>query len=131
MDKFKVSVKLNCSAKEVFIGWLNSETHALFTGGQKAEASQVEGGSLTAWNGYISGHNIELFPYKKIVQSWRTTEFSAQDPDSQVEITFSQKEDHTLVSISHSNLPDGSGEIYKKGWKSFYFSHMKKHFERA
>jgi activator of HSP90 ATPase len=129
LDKIKVSVKLNCSAKEVFIGWLKSETHAMYTGGEPAVASQVEGGSFTAWNGYISGHNIELFPYKKIVQAWRTTEFTDQDPDSLLEITFSQKADHTLLSISHSNLPEGSGETYKKGWKSFYFSHMKNYFE--
>lgn len=130
MDKFKVSVKLNCSAKEVFIGWLNGEIHAHFTGGEKAELSQVEGGRFTAWNGYISGQNIEIIPYKKIVQSWRTTDFKDQDPDSRLEISFSQKEDHTLLSISHSNLPEGSGETYKKGWKSFYFNHMKKYFDQ-
>ena len=129
MDKFKVSVKLPCQAKDVFAGWLDSATHSVFTGGEKAEISKNEGGSFTAWNGYISGHNIELFPYKKIIQAWRTSDFTAQDPDSQIEITFSQKEDHTLVSINHSHLPDGTGETYKKGWKSFYFSHMKKHFE--
>ncbi len=129
MDKFKVSVKLPCTAKDVFTGWLDSATHAQFTGGEKADITKTEGGRFTAWNGYISGHTIELFPYKKIVQAWRTGDFSEQDPDSQIEITFSQKDDHTLVSISHTRLPDGSGENYKKGWKSFYFSHMKKYFD--
>lgn len=125
MDKFKVSVKLNCSAKEVFTGWLDNQLHADYTGGQKADISKNEGGNFSVWNGYITGKNIELFPHKRIVQSWRTSDFSSEDPDSQIEISFQQKEDHVLMSISHSKLPAGSAETYKKGWKSFYFKHMK------
>jgi activator of HSP90 ATPase len=131
VDKFKVSVKLHCSAKEVFTGWLNDATHAEFTGGKKAKTSPSEGGLFSAMDGYITGTNIEIFPYKKIIQKWRTTEFSADDQDSIIELFFTFKDDHTLVSITHSNLPDGEGDKYKKDWKDNYFSYMKKHFEKS
>lgn len=130
MDKFKVSVKLHCSAKEVFTGWLNDKIHSEFTGGAKAHTSPNEGGSFSAWDGYITGTNVEIFPYKKIIQKWRTTDFDKDDEDSVIELFFTFKENYTLVSITHSNLPDGEGEKYKKGWKDHYFSYMKKCFEK-
>lgn len=130
MEKFKVSVKLHCAAKEVFTGWLNDTVHSKFAGGKPAKTSPNEGGTFSAWDGYITGTNIEIFPYKKIIQKWRTTDFTEADEDSVIELFFTSKEDHTLVSITHSNIPDGQGESLKKGWKDHYFSYMKKYFEK-
>lgn len=129
MDKFKVTVKLNCTAKEVFKGWLDNKTHSEFTGGAQAKIDANEGGKFSAYDGYITGTNIEIFPHKKIIQKWRTTEFDTSDQDSTLEILFTQKEDYTLVSLTHTNIPEGQGERYKKGWKDYYFSNMKKYFE--
>lgn len=130
MEKFKVSVKLHCSAKEVFTGWLNDKTHSEFTGGQKAKTSPNEGGRFSAWDGYITGTNVEIFPYKKIIQKWRTTDFAPEDPDSMIELFFTYKDDHTLVTITHTNIPDGQGDQYKKRWKDHYFSFMKKRYDK-
>jgi activator of HSP90 ATPase len=129
MDKFKVTVKLNCTAKEVFKGWLDNKIHSEFTGGTNAKIEASEGGKFSAYDGYITGTNIEIFPHKKIVQKWRTTEFDTSDADSTLEILFTQKEDYTLVSLTHTNIPEGQGERYKKGWKDYYFTNMKKYFE--
>jgi len=130
VDKFKVSVKLHCTAKEVFTGWLNDQTHSDFTGGAKAKTSPSEGGLFSAWDGYITGTNIEIFPYKKIIQKWRTTDFAPEDEDSVIELFFTFKDDHTLITITHTNIPDGLGDNYKKGWKDNYFSYMKKFYEK-
>jgi activator of HSP90 ATPase len=129
MEKFKITVKLNCKAKDVFTGWLSSKTHSDFTGGAEAKMSPSEGGSFSAHDGYITGTNVEIFPHKKIIQKWRTSEFAPNDEDSVIELLFTQKEDYTLVSLAHSNIPDGQGERYKKGWKDYYFTHMKKYYE--
>jgi hypothetical protein len=79
VEKFKVSVKLhcaaNCAAKDVFTGWLNDKVHSEFTGGAKAITSPHEGSTFSAYDGYITGTNVEIFPYKKIIQKWRTTDF--------------------------------------------------------
>lgn len=130
MEKFKVSVKLHCSAKDVFTGWLNDTVHSEFTGGGVAKTSPNEGGAFSSRDGYITGTNVEIFPYKKIIQKWRTTDFSADDEDSVIELFFTYKDDHTLVSITHTNLPEGTGDDYKKSWKDNYFSFMKKYFEK-
>jgi hypothetical protein len=104
LEKFKVSVKLHCTAKEVFTGWLNDKIHSEFTGGAKATVSPSEGSRFTAWDGYISGTNVEIFPYKKIIQKWRTSDFAPGDEDSVIELFFTQKDDHTLVTITQVSL---------------------------
>jgi activator of HSP90 ATPase len=130
VEKFKVSVKLRCSSKEVFSGWLNDKLHSEFTGGAKATTSPNEGGKFTAWDGYISGTNIEIFPYKKIIQKWRTKDFAPDDEDSLLELFCTFKDDYTLLTLTHSNIPEGQSEKYKKGWKDNYFTYMKKYFEK-
>ena len=130
MEKFKVSVKLHCTAKEVFTGWLDDKTHSEFTGGKKAKTSPREGGVFSVYSGYITGTNTEIFPHKKIIQKWRTADFATEDEDSVIELFFTFKDDHTLITITHTNIPEGLGEKLKKGWKEYYFTHMKKHFEK-
>ena len=130
MDKFKISVKLHCPVKDVFTGWLNDKVHSEFTGGAKAKIDPKEGGKFTVWDGYITGTNVEIFPYKRIVQKWRTTEFDDSDEDSLLELFFTYKEGYTLITITHNNLPDGTEVKYKKGWKEHYFKFMKKYFEK-
>lgn len=129
MDKFKITVKLKCEAKDVFKGWLDNKMHAEFTGGAKAKINAKEGGEFSAYDGYITGKNLEIFPYKKIKQTWRTTEFADSDEDSVLELLFTQKDDYTLISLTHTNIPDGEGEKYKKGWKEYYFSFMKEFYD--
>ena len=90
MEKFKITVKLNCKAKEVFTGWLNSKTHSDFSGGAKADISASERGKFTAYDGYITGTNIEIFPHKKIIQKSRTKDFDPSDEDSVLELLFTQ-----------------------------------------
>ncbi|MCU0360863.1 MAG: SRPBCC domain-containing protein [Bacteroidia bacterium] len=130
MDKFKISVKLHCPVKDVFTGWLNNQTHSDFTGGASAKIDPKEGGKFSAWDGYITGSNVEIFPYKRIVQKWRTTDFAESDEDSMLELFFTYKDNHTLITFTHSNIPDGQGNQYKKGWKEHYFKYMKKYFEK-
>ncbi|MBX3163905.1 MAG: SRPBCC domain-containing protein [Bacteroidetes bacterium] len=129
MEKIKISVKLHCTAKEVFSGWLNDAVHSEFTGSQ-ATTSPSEGGTFSVWDGYITGTNVEIFPYKKIIQKWRTTDFAPEDEDSLVDMFFTYKDDCTLITITHSNLPEGQSEQYKKMWKENYFARMKKYFEK-
>ncbi len=130
MDKFKISVKLHCPVKDVFTGWLNDKVHSEFSGGTKAKIDPKEGGKFSVWDGYITGTNVEIFPYKRIVQKWRSTQFADTDEDSSLELFFTYKEGYTLITITHSNLPDGTEVKYKKGWKEHYFKFMKKYFEK-
>ena len=125
--EFSVSNVIPATPPEIYDAWLSSKGHAGITGGQAAQASAGVGDSFTAWNGYISGKNMELEPGRRIVQSWRTTEFAELDPDSQIELLLEPVAGGTKLTLNHSNVPDGH-TTYREGWQTHYFDTMKAHF---
>ncbi|MBI5727314.1 MAG: SRPBCC domain-containing protein [Ignavibacteriales bacterium] len=127
-EKIKVSATFPVSAERIYTAWLNSKEHTAMTG-DKATASKQKGKPFTAGDGYISGVNVKLTPFKEIVQSWRSTEFPKKAPDSTLTVTLESVEKGTKVTILHAEIPDGSGEAYKKGWREFYFKPMKAYFK--
>ena len=127
MEKIRLSVRLKAKPEVVFEAWLNSKQHSLFTGSE-ANISNRIGATFTAWDGYISGKNLEIKGGDTIIQSWRTTEFAPEDPDSKLEIRFEEKDGKTQLTLIHTQIPNGQGDAYKKGWKEFYFQPMKKYF---
>ena len=112
--------------EEIYQAWLSSEGHTAMTGGE-AHASGEVGASFDAWNGYIAGTNLVLDPGKRIVQSWRSSQFKDTEPDSQIEVTLEPDPGGTQVTVTHTTVPDG-GEHYEDGWKSHYFVPMKAYF---
>jgi activator of HSP90 ATPase len=123
----KLSVTLPVTPKTLYRAWLDSKEHSNFTGGI-AEIERRVGSKFTAWDGYIEGENLELLLNKRIVQSWRTNEFPEGSPNSKLEITFNEVKNGTKVSLIHSDLPEGDGAKYRKGWKEHYFNPMKEYF---
>ena len=51
------------------------------TGGEASISDEI-GADLSAWDRYITGRNLELVPGERIVQSWRTTQFTDEHEDS-------------------------------------------------
>ena len=130
MDKLKLSVTLPATPKKIYDAWLNGKEHTAFTGG-KATASAKVKGKFTAWDGYITGVNIDLKEGKKIVQAWRSTEFPDDALDSILEISLAPKAGgKTLLTLTHTNIPKGQGKKYKGGWKESYLDPMKDYFSK-
>jgi hypothetical protein len=71
----------------IFAAWMDSAEHSAFTGDEAMVVNKV-GGEHRAAGGYIQGRTLELNEGARIVQSWRTTEFPPESPDSRVEITL-------------------------------------------
>jgi uncharacterized protein YndB with AHSA1/START domain len=105
--EFSVSDLIPASAQDIYDAWLSSSGHEKITGGQKAQ------------------------PGRRIVQSWRTTKFTATDPDSQIEVLLQPAAGGTTVTVRHSNVPDGHTSYRDGGWQRSYFEPMKQHFTRA
>jgi len=124
--QFEVSDVIPAKPESIYNAWLNSEEHTLMTGAF-AKVSANIGEPFEAWDGYIQGKNLELEPPRRILQSWRTSEFSADEEDSRLEILFELKGNEALITIRHSNLPP-HGMQYKQGWIDSYFDPMKSYF---
>lgn len=128
--QFEVSEVIPATPDRVYATWLSSDGHSAMTGG-KAEVNAVVGQPFTAWDGYIEGKNVALEPNRRIVQTWRTTEFPSASPDSKVEVLLEPVGAGTRVTIRHSDLPEDQGPDYESGWLVHYFSPMKSYFANA
>jgi activator of HSP90 ATPase len=126
--EFVVSTLLPATPAEVYNAWLSSEGHAGMTG-SPATVSAVVGGEFEAWDGYIHGKNLELEPNRRIVQAWRTSEFSANEPDSRIEIILEPAGKETKLTLRHTGLPPHGGQ-YEEGWVDSYFVPMKEYFSQ-
>jgi activator of HSP90 ATPase len=124
---FTLTTTIKATAKQIYKSWLSTQRHTKMTG-STAFISDQEGEKFTACQGYITGRNLELQPYNKIVQSWRTGNFKSNEADSQIEVLLSENGNETVLTLNHTNLPE-VGEDYKKGWEESYFEPMRKYFE--
>jgi len=128
-ESFQISETFQVSAKRLYDAWLDSNQHSEFTG-SKAVIRPVTSSIFSAGNKYITGRNIKLQPYGRIVQSWRTTDFPPGAADSRLEILFEKANGGTRLTLIHSQIPGGQAEEYKKGWNDHYFTPMKKYFKK-
>ncbi len=123
---FKTSDTIPAPVADVFSAWLDSDGHSKMTGAASIAAAEV-GDEFEAWGGYIMGRNMEITTNQRIVQSWRTVEFTDQEADSRLEIVLRADGESTIVDIHHSNLPE-HGMQYLQGWADHYFTPMKEFF---
>ncbi len=125
-DRFEISTTLAAMPNQVYRAWLDSEEPP-FIGAQASIDARV-GGAFTAWGDYIKGMTLELEDSRRIVQSWRTVDFSSGAPDSRLEVLLEPVKGGTRLTLIHSEIPDGMGEEYHQGWIDNYFEPMKRYF---
>ena len=68
------SVTFHVSAHEVYEALMDSRMHSKFTDAESSISREV-GGKFYTYDGYIEGTNLELVQDKKIVQSWRASDW--------------------------------------------------------
>lgn len=128
MMEFTLTGLFKSSAENIYNTWLNSAGHSDMTGGAATITNKI-GNEFTAWDGYITGKILELETNKRILQTWRTSEFEANEEDSLVEILLNEIDGQTELTLIHTKLPV-HGDQYKKGWEDHYFIPMKEYFSK-
>ena len=126
---FELVCELPASPQAVYDAWLSSAGHSAMTGA-KAKASKMVGAAYSAWDGYIVGRNLDLTPGRRIVQSWRASDFAAADPDSTITVVLTPSAAGTRLSLTHSGVPDGLTAYQEEGWRDSYFEPMMAYFAR-
>ena len=124
-SEFFPSVK----ALRIYEAFLDGKKHTAMTGAKATAGSKV-GDTFTAWDGYISGKNLELERGKRILQEWQTTEWPENAPPSVLEWTFVEKDGGTEVTMVHSKVPTSQAESYRQGWIDYYWAPMKEYFAK-
>ena len=98
--------------------------------GNPAKVDGQVGGKFTAWDGYIFGSTLELEPDQRILQTWRTSEFPEDAPNSRLEIWFEEVGEGTKITLIHRDMPEDQVHSYRQGWEDFYFKPMKEYFSK-
>jgi activator of HSP90 ATPase len=122
-------VIISAMPEEVYDAYADAKKHAKFTGG-KATNNPVVGGTFTAWDGYISGKNLELEKGKRIVQEWVTTDWPEGYPPSKLELTLREVNGKTEITMVHSDVPTEQENGLKQGWIDFYWEPLKNYFRK-
>lgn len=128
-DSLRLSTFLPATPRRVYQAWLSSQAHSAFTGAE-AEVEARVGGRHRAWEGYITGRILDLEANRRIVMTWRTTEFPSGSPDSRVEVLLDPEKSGTRLILLHSEIPPGDGPKYEEGWRENYFDPMRAYFRK-
>jgi uncharacterized protein YndB with AHSA1/START domain len=122
-----VSEIIPATRERIFAAWIDSDQHSAFTG-DKAQIDPNVGGLHSSFDGYASGTIMSLEPFRRIVQTWRSTDFPQASADSLLEITLEETVGGTLVTLLHSEIPTGQSDRCRDGWLRFYLEPLKRYF---
>jgi activator of HSP90 ATPase len=128
MKTIRQSVTLKASPHEVYEVLMDSRKHARFTG-SKARISRKEGGKFTAYDGYIEGINLNIVPDKKIIQSWRGSDWP-EGHYSRATFSLKKVKNGTHLTFTQSGVPDQYYHDISQGWRDYYWKPMKEMLEK-
>ena len=128
-EGLRVQTTIPTAPTTLYLAWLSSEQHSAMTGGT-AKIDPTVGGKFSAWNGYITGKLVVLDLGRRIVMSWRTSDFPRDAIDSKVEVHFEALGGSTRLTVLHMEIPEGQGEKYRAGWNDKYFAPMRTYFSK-
>lgn len=114
----------------LYFAWIDSTQHAAMTGGGPAKFDGNVGAKYSAMNGYITGKLVILDLGRRLVMSWRTTDFPRDASDSRVEIHLEALGSSTRILVLHTEIPEGQAEKYKALWNDKYFAPMRAYFSK-
>jgi activator of HSP90 ATPase len=122
------TVTFKANPHEVYEALMDSKKHAAFSG-SRASISREVGGEYSAYDGYITGKNVELAPDRKIVQSWRASDWP-EGKFSTVTFVLLPIPEGTRLNFTHVEVPDGTEAEFEQGWIDNYWEPMKKMLEK-
>lgn len=127
METIRQTIVLKASPHEVFEVLLDPAKHAELTG-EKANIIREVGREFNVYGSYIKGMILELVPDKKIVQSWRTSDWPL-DHFSEVTILLEPFKGGTRLHLTQTGVPEEKYGSTEAGWKERYWDKMRKMFE--
>ena len=114
------SVELPASPEELFEMYVDAEKHSASTGSE-VTISREPGSAFSAFGGALSGRMVATVPGRLVVQTWRSTNFGADDPDSILVLAFSQAASGGRIDLVHAGVADCDYEGVADGWGKYYW----------
>ena len=122
LHSIRLAAELAAPRDEIYSMYLNAKTHAAFTGAPARIAARA-GAAFSAFDSTLSGRILHVVPSELIVQTWRSNNFKARDPDSILILTLLPRgRKGTLLDLQHINVPEQDYAGISQGWEQYYFA---------
>lgn len=128
-EALRVTSTIPVAPTTLYFAWIDSAHHSSMTG-MTAKIEPEVGAKFSACNGYVTGKLVILDLGRRIVMSWRTTDFPRDAADSRVEVHFETLGASTRILILHTEIPEGQSEKYKALWNEKYIAPMRSYFSK-
>jgi activator of HSP90 ATPase len=122
------SVTIKATPHDVYEALMDSKKHSAFTG-DKAVISREVGGKFSAFDGYAEGVNLELVPDKKIVQTWRASDWP-EGSSSKVTFALKAAAGGTQLTFIQTGIPEEFADDVSQGWQDYYWAPLKEMLEK-
>ena len=108
--------------------YLDPAAHEAFTGAPVTIGAE-KGDGFSAFGGALSGSMLAVVRPSLIVQSWRSTQFKADDPDSTLILTSTAEGQDGRIDLVHLDVPDHDYEGVTQGWENYYWIPWRRYLE--
>jgi activator of HSP90 ATPase len=121
------SIKFKASSHDLFDALMDSKKHTDFTGAE-AKISRKVGGKFSAWDDWAEGKNLEIVPDKKIVQTWRGSDWP-KGHYSTITFEFKKMDKGTRLDFNQKGIPEEFYDDIAQGWNEWYWEKLKQYFK--
>jgi activator of HSP90 ATPase len=123
------SIVLPASAPSLYAMYLDADRHAAITGAP-VTIDALSGTPFRAFDGNLSGTMLTTVEPVLIVQSWRSTHFNEDDPDSTLILTFTPLNEEGRIDLIHLDVPTQDYQGVIDGWEAFYWTPWRRYLAR-
>jgi len=95
--------------------------------GKNGKVARTEGEEFVAFDGSVTGRQIELVPGIRIVQAWRFPQW-APGEHSLVTFTLTAVDGGTRLTIDQHGEPNNWHDHLAANWPTFYLTPLTEHF---
>jgi activator of HSP90 ATPase len=125
-----IAASLPSTPETLFDMYLDPAIHGAFTGSPVAIEPRA-GAPFRAFEGSLSGTILHVEPKRMIVQTWRSVNWSHDDIDSVLVLSFWPEEGGGRIELAHINVADGDFAGVSHGWEKYYWTPWRRYLTIA
>jgi len=122
------TVSIKAPVSSVYRMLMDPRQHSKLSEG-KATITSKPGSKFSVWGGGIHGFTLIAVKNKKLIQAWRSEEWP-KDHYTVVSFHFRKAGKGTRLVFDHYGVPSSSYKSISYGWKTYYWTPMKKLLEK-
>jgi len=122
------TVTFQATPHDIYETLMYAKKHSQLTG-SNARITKKVGDKFSIYEGEIQGVNLELVPDRKIVQSWRYSDWP-EGHYSKATFLLEESKGATKLIFTQTEVPEGLYQDVAQGWRDYYWQPMKDMLEK-